>query len=387
MRRVPYETIWADHDFQSHLFETDPDFLAHIASLIVMGRGDHTATSLPSMGRVVFYQLKRPFYDRLSKQVLTHVDVKGVGLTKSGFQAHRRHLHQPRAEFMRHEYFDYPFGPLIAEGVEDAMSVAHESVQTIKAGLNLPPTLALLRPKKVFLHGQAISPSDLNLAFGYKPRRDFAFLQVRGYSGIPARISDYLTESDGEPAIQLPSHFTPEIFIGIATGRRQFADQYLRIPISERPSRLQIFTTLTEQILQQLQIMVKKGLSPVTSKEEEGATCNHTHLQNFLFANASYVEWSPLVIHDQSPTINAHIYALIQSAYEAYLGYAAIILPNNKIKSHIVRFDEFLKLSIKFLKGPGFNRESFSRYSTSARDREQFIGIYAYDDFYTFLIQ
>ncbi|MBI1871940.1 hypothetical protein HYS10_00820, partial [Candidatus Collierbacteria bacterium] len=147
-----------------------------------------------------------------------------------------------------------------------------------------------------------------------------------------ARVSDYLSwEGGGQDSPDSPDNVQGWI---IEIGRDRWNEYYQKIPQKSRPDRKQIFDSITALMVRQTRRMLSENISP--------DTC-HLHLQNFTVDGGSLVEWSPTT---DVKTLNnyysySHFLEILGRAYEAYVCFAALILPKSDWPNSLMYSYEF----------------------------------------------
>lgn len=335
MKSVRTSTLFEDPDFQ-----VSKEFSQKIKSLVTYGpTGDHFAYSTPSGGRVVYYKLPKPIHHRGTGKILRYIDVKGVGLTIDGnLNSEDLRVKTGYQEIARCAGIDYPYGPLVAEGLTDAMSIVEDALEAIRFGLDVPPILAIYRLHELIMDGEKVDPREILVdQFGYRPR-DFAILQVRGFQSMPIRSTDLVYNKIPTDKMHLSEGVESNV-AALQLGRRRwksFVDNN-----SERiPSSKVLFQRLQQHLVNQAVTMIRTGLAPEGFNDTQGDYCCHVHLQNVLVPTGAYAEWTPLAYQHTNKDQDYYIVNLINHLYTNYLCLSFLFLDDQNLH-HILSPGEF----------------------------------------------
>lgn len=281
---VPFKLLWIDRSFSGYLdknFKTGLQALTTWAKLVNLSPNLRDISySRPTGGRVLSYDLAKPFTDPITGNSLWALDVKGAGLTTSGY-AHHHHLlnagsHQ---EISRHSLRPDLFGVL-------TKSDAENEVRTLQAlrrqGYPAPCPLAILQPEYFFYRGEKISKAGLFRQF-MTLNTDFVLL-LRGYPNTTLRVSDLLdwqalSRQNPSPETPIEGHRLRNSKQMVQRAQRYF-DQYLvNLLTGGHPNAWykNLIRYSTAAFVNQLH----HGLTPPTGFETNvQRTTNATHLEN-----------------------------------------------------------------------------------------------------------
>lgn len=347
-KRVKYDTAWIDPTFSDWLdaiYGSQKSPLDHWASVVSLEPADGVAKSLSTGGRVFVYKLKRPYLDPVSGLPCYQIDVKGVGLTKSGYLQDRDRLEpsQSRRELMWQHWQEIYFG---YENLSRQKEVVRDLRGIRAKGHGGPVPLAILNLKQMVYEGRTRSIVQLRKILEIDWDENFALL-IRGYPVTATRICD-LTQWDKHTT---PQHIPYQTVKTINWARRTWSKHELPKFLAASKGRFDLepgrsyFDWFLRTALRELTLMLTTGLSPTTGYEtmDHGY---HTHLQNYTTAN-THVEWTPLThINDASHHGNQrmrHLYELIEAEHDALVNIGACSL-NAEDFYLIPNFLDFLTL-------------------------------------------
>ncbi|MBI2310443.1 hypothetical protein HYU90_01275 [Candidatus Collierbacteria bacterium] len=328
-KRVKYDTIWIDPVFATWLetvYGSQKKALDHWASVVSLEPADDVAKSLPTGGRVFIYNLKKPFLDSVTGLPCYQIDVKGVGLTKSGYLKDKDMLEpeNERRELMWQPWREIYFG---YENLTRQKKVVKDLRAARARGQNAPIPLAVLNLKQMVYEGKTLPIDRLRKALEIKWAEDFA-LVIRGYPVSTTRICDLTQWYD----LVTPDHLIPLKTIRTLNWARNIWKKY-ELPkflaatkgdLEKNPQR-SYFDWFTRSAQRELYLMLMTGLSPCSSYDIRG-NVNHTHLQNVSTAN-THVEWTPLGHLDEpDPRPVANIYEIIEAEHDAIVNIGACCL-------------------------------------------------------------
>lgn len=346
IRRVDYTVDYIDPSFKKWMESRGgpKHFFDKWARLVTTGsKVDSQANSLPTGGRVLVYNLPEPFIDPLIKQPITEVDIKGVGLTVSGFERERQNLKSSKhQEVVAHTWRDDIYGP---ESLIEARASVENQNLVRRQGQFVPAPLAILRPSKLVFQGELIEPKDLancfNLPEGFES--EFALL-VRGYVGTATRMLDLIDWYDGKddstncvtptlPVVERQDYVASKI----NTARRLFDDferkKLARLDLVEWYKQTSILST------DQLAIQVNTGYTPCSGCEspDDQKTISHTHLQNRTLSGMN-VEYAPATDMGRLPLdIRAkHFHELFAADVDFIAALGAACLPKKDLVDEVV---------------------------------------------------
>lgn len=354
-QRVKYDTVWIDPVFAGWLetvYGSQKKALDRWASVVSLEPADDVAKSLPTGGRVFIYNLKKPFLDSVTGLSCYQIDVKGVGLTKSGYLQDRDILEpegtrkelmwQPRREI----YFGY-------ENLTRQKRVVRDLRAARARGQNAPIPIAILNLKQMVYEGETLPIDRLRKALEIGWDEDFA-LVIRGYPVSATRICD-LTRWSG---LATPHHSLPRETIQTINWARKTWSKY-ELPkflsatsgnFDKDPNR-SYFNWFLKTAYREIILMLTTGFSPCSSYGSSG-NAHHTHLQNHSTANA-HVEWTPLShISKIDPPYQPidHIYEIIEAEHDAIVNIGACCLDSADF--HLIpNFFAFVDQLLDLLKG------------------------------------
>ncbi len=332
-KRVKYDPVWVDPTFADWLevvYGSQGEAFDRWASVVSLEPADDMARSLPTGGRVFIYNLKKPFSDSVTGLPCYQVDVKGVGLTKSGYLQDRDILEpentrkelmwQPRGEI----YFGY-------ENLTRQKKVVKDLRAARARGQNTPLPLAILNLKQMVYEGKTMTIDRLRKALEIEWAEDFALL-IRGYPVSATRICD-LTRWEGHSTPRYPD-LPPHETIQTLNWARNIWTKYelpkfltaIKGDLEKNPRR-SYFDWFICSAQRELSSMLITGLSPCSPYDANGKI-NHTHLQNFSTAN-THVEWIPLGHLGKSDPLYqpiANIYEVIEAEHDAVVNIGACCL-------------------------------------------------------------
>lgn len=330
-KRVKYDTVWIDPVFADWLetvYGSQKKALDRWASVVSLDPADGLAKSLPTGGRVFIYNLKKPFFDSITGLPCYQIDVKGVGLTKSGYLQNKANLEpeNTRRELMwqprREIYFGY-------ENLTRQKKVVRDLRAARVRGQNAPIPLAILNLKQMVYEGKTLPIDRLRKALEIEWAEDFA-LVIRGYPVSATRICDLTRWED----CVTPSHHIPDKTIHTINWARNIWKKY-ELPkfliatnsdFEKNPQR-SYFDWFIRSAQRELYLMLMTGLSPCSPYDARN-NANHTHLQNYSTAN-THVEWTPLGHLGQPDPLRqsvANILEIIEAEHDAVVNIGACCL-------------------------------------------------------------
>lgn len=295
VRRVKYDTVWIDPVFAGWLeivYGSQKKALDRWASVVSLEPADGVAKSLPTGGRVFIYNLKKPFLDSVTGLPCYQIDVKGVGLTKSGYLQDKDVLEpeNERGELMwqpcREIYFGY-------ENLARQKKVVRDLRAARTRGHNAPIPLAILNLKQMVYEGKTLPIERLRKALEIEWDEDFALI-IRGYPVSATRICDF-TRWDG---LITPRDIPYKTIQTLNWARKNWFKHELPKFLSATKGSFDLepgrsyFNWFLRTAYRELTLMLTTGLSP-SSSHGSNDRAYHTHLQNHSIAN-SHVEWTPL---------------------------------------------------------------------------------------------
>ena len=357
VKRVKYDTVWIDPVFAGWLetvYGSQKKALDRWASVVSLEPADDVAKSLPTGGRVFIYNLKKPFHDPVTDLPCNQIDVKGVGLTKSGYLQDKDILEpeNERRELMWQPHQEIYFG---YENLTRQKKVARDLRSARSRGQNAPIPLAILNLKQMVYEGKTLTIDRLRKALEIDWDEDFALI-IRGYPISATRICD-LTRWYG---LATPHHYlsiTPKTVRTLNWARKNWSKHELPKFLAgsagnfdQEPGR-SYFSWFLRSAYRELTLMLTTGFSPCSSYGSSGNP-HHTHLQNHSTAN-THVEWTPLVnigkVGPQYQPID-HIYEIIEAEHDAVVNIGACCLDSADF-CHIPTFQTFLQQLHGQLKG------------------------------------
>lgn len=332
-KRVKYDTVWIDPVFAAWLetvYGSQRNALDRWVSVVSLEPADDVARSLPTGGRVFVYNLKKPFLDTVTGLPCYQIDVKGVGLTKSGYLQNKDILEpeDTRKELMwqprREIYFGYENLPRQKKVVRDLRAARVR-------GQNTPIPLAIINLRQMVYEGKTLPIAQLRKALEIEWAEDFALL-IRGYPVSATRICDLTRWED----CATPRQHIPVKTIQTINWARNAWEKY-ELPkflaatttkgsFDKNPHR-SYFDWFIRSAQRELHLMLTTGLSPCSPYDARG-NANHTHLQNFSTAD-THVEWTPLGhLGDPNPwhQTDANIYEIIEAEHDAVVNIGACCL-------------------------------------------------------------
>ena len=357
VKRVKYDTVWIDPVFAGWLetvYGSQKKALDRWASVVSLEPADDVAKSLPTGGRVFIYNLKKPFRDPVTDLPCNQIDVKGVGLTKSGYlqdkdilepeNKRRELMWQPRREI----YFGY-------ENLTRQKKVVRDLRAARTRGQNAPIPLAVLNLKQMVYEGKTLTIDRLRKALKIEWAEDFA-LVIRGYPISATRICDLTRWEDCvTPSYpNLPPYETiPTINWARNIWTKYELPKFLAATKGdlEKNPRRSYFDWFTRAAQHELYLMLVTGLSPC-SPYDARENANHTHLQNVSTAN-THVEWTPLGHLGKLDLMRqsvANIHEIIEAEHDAVVNIGACCLDSADF-CHIPTFQTFLQQLHGQLKG------------------------------------
>lgn len=356
-KRVKHEVVWLDAHFRDWLETTYGNadaILSDWASVVSLTPGDGIARSLPTGGRVFVYDLKQPYLDPVSKLPCFQIDVKGVGLTKSGYQREKDYLEDiPYREFMfcnglRQEYF----GPLDLVTAKD--TIRHLRFVR-KKNLFAPLPLAVIKLKQLVLEGIPLNTKKIKSALeNFEPEDEFALI-IRAYPVSATRVIDLTQWTDVHtPYLHWNGDRSPykKVVNHLNRARRLWQNYELPRILSAFGKRfgrnpgLFYYRWWKKMAINEAAKMIAVHFTPVSGRENGRFGAEHTHLQNHTTVN-THVEWTPLVNlarigGPKMSYLEAHLWAVLTTEHDALINAGICSLPISEL-NELTGFSSFKK--------------------------------------------
>lgn len=345
-KRVAYDLVWVDpifNDWLETVYGNPKVAFDRWASVVSLEPADDVAKSLPTGGRVFIYNLKKPFLDSVTGLPCYQIDIKGVGLTKSGYIQDKDILEpeNERRELMWLPYQEIYFG---YENLIRQKKVVRDLRAARSRGHNAPVPLAILNLKQMVYEGKVKSIDQLRKALEIEWAEDFA-LVIRGYPVSATRICD-LTRWN---SLVTPGYIPYKTIRTLNWARKNWFKHELPKFLSATKGSFDLepgrsyFNWFLCTAYRELTLMLTTGFSPSSSHGSNSAY--HTHLQNHSTAN-SHVEWTPLGrVADIDPRYQRidYLREIIEAEHDALVNIGACCLNRDDfylIPSFSVFFDQ-----------------------------------------------
>jgi hypothetical protein len=297
---VDYTPVWVDDRFGAYLNRVcggQNQFLKNIARVVSLTATEFTSRSHPTGGRVFVYDLPEPFIDPDFNLPCLEIDVKGVMLTKSGFDRYQKGLISTgngRQEMMLHRDRGEVFGPFASEtAIADK-----DNLHVVRSHRIITPyPVGILRLKSLVFNDDAVSVEYIKQLFQIPVNREFA-LYIRAWPVTSTRVSDLFGVMSFEHVdmIRNGQPKKEEVIQLIRQARQRWTE--IELPRMEHALQAPVLAKkLYEDLLRctvhSVRTMIINEMSPVTGEESDENSMSHAHLQNWTTFGA-LVEWSPV---------------------------------------------------------------------------------------------